>query len=77
MNDITQKWLDYRIHVVPIDAPSIQVIESKRAYFAGAQAIVAMLTHLGNLPVQQQKNAVSDLEQEINRFRADVAAGRA
>lgn len=77
MNDIEQKWKDYRFAVIPFNAPANQTIESRRAYYAGAAAVVKMALHFTG---QTQKEAVKNMDllrQECERFQAEVAAGRA
>lgn len=77
MNDIEQKWKDYRFAVVPLDAPEVQTIESKRAYYAGAAAVIKMALHFtGQTQAEAQRN-MQKLRQECERFQAEVVAGRA
>lgn len=79
MNEISGDWSTYRLTVVPLDAPNRQVVECRRAYFAGAGAIVRMLQHLlassPSMPVVERE--LESLRAEIERFRADVRADRA
>jgi hypothetical protein len=39
MKLIETAWQDYLARVIPPDAPPVQVQESKRAFFAGANAV--------------------------------------
>jgi hypothetical protein len=77
MNVVYEAWQDYRLRVVPLDASSIQVAETRRAYYAGAGAVVkALLRTSGSVPTPQRL-AVDEVQQELLRFQADVEAGRA
>lgn len=77
MNDIEQKWKDYRFSVIPLDAPQVQTIESRRAYYAGAAAVIKMALHLAGQSQQQAAKQMHELRKECERFQADVVAGRA
>jgi hypothetical protein len=37
---INEKWEDYRKRVIPKDAPDVQLVESRRAFYAGAAAFL-------------------------------------
>jgi hypothetical protein len=74
-------WRDYRVKVMPLAAPAIQATECRRAFYAGAQAMIAaMLSFLGHNddPATEQELADMDaLQAELDRFANDVKAGRA
>jgi hypothetical protein len=77
MNQLEQDWKTYRLSVVPLDASSYQVIESRRAYFAGAGAVVRLLQalHITDSPALDRE--LDLLRRDVEQFRADVTAGRA
>jgi hypothetical protein len=76
MNAVQSEWETYRLKVVPLDASSYQVIESRRAYFAGAGAVVRMLLAL-NISDAQLTRELDTLRRAVDQFRAEVSAGRA
>ena len=43
-NTVEGNWKSYRRHVIPDDAPDIQIIESRRAFIAGATTTFALVT---------------------------------
>jgi hypothetical protein len=77
MNEIDGRWKKYRFGVIPLDAPELQAIECRRAYYAGAQAIVDMALHLAAGDAKSAARQMGEFKKEIERFRADVQAGRA
>lgn len=77
MNQIEQQWQAYRFKVVPLDASNYQVIESRRAYFAGAGAIVKTLQGINITASPALDRELDDLRREVEIFRAEVSAGRA
>jgi hypothetical protein len=76
--ELFERWRKYRT-ILPADAPPIQAIETRRAYYAGAQAIIDVLISMEGQrsTAQQRVQAIESLRQEVERFRADVAADRA
>jgi hypothetical protein len=77
MKVLDDQWHAYRLKVVPLDASSYQVIESRRAYFAGAGAVVRLLLALNLSASPRLDRELEALRLEVERFRADVTAGRA
>ncbi len=75
MNELNTRWRTYKDRVIPRDAPSIQMIECRRAFFAGAAAIAEILTRLDGAPGTKQ--TLDDLNLEIRQFRLEVAGDRA
>lgn len=77
-NPIRDAYDDYRLRVVPLDAGNYQVIETRRAYFAGAGAVVKLLLASPNLALAPLLARELDaLREEVERFRAEVRADRA
>lgn len=77
MNELNQRWREYRDRVVPKDAPSVQVWETRRAYFAGAAAAVDVANRLVTVSPFQRQRELDALQAEVQQFRLDVAADRA
>lgn len=75
-NDIGLAWEEYRLKVVPLDAPVHQVVETRRAFFAGAAALVKMTTRAGGMSPHTAR-ALGGFQRECERFQAEVASGRA
>ncbi len=79
MNELYERWRTYTTQVIPNDAPEVQRIECRRAYYAGAQAIADMMERLESdlvLPAQRRRE-LAEFVKEIRQFQADVSAGRA
>jgi hypothetical protein len=77
MNDLDDAWKTYRLKVVPLDASSYQATETRRAYFAGAGAVVRLLQALQIEGAPRLDRELDALRLEVERFRAEVTAGRA
>ncbi len=77
MNEIEQVWKEYRWRVVPLDATEYQVIESRRAFYAGAAGLIKMALHSTSKSQAEAARDMSSLRKECERFQAEVAAGRA
>lgn len=77
MNQIRQDWDEYRLHVVPLDASNHQLIETRRAYFAGAGAVIRLLQALSIEGSSRLDRELDTLRREVETFRAEVTAGRA
>jgi hypothetical protein len=73
-------WESYRAGVMPSNAPPVQVIECRRAYYAGAQGLMAqILNGIGAGPesTEPDEDFLLGIEEELTRFAVDVSQGRA
>jgi hypothetical protein len=74
-------WREYRTKVMPLDAPAIQALECRRAFYAGAQAfftvMLAAASASGLEPTEGDLRLVDDLAAELKAFAASVKEGRA
>lgn len=79
MNEIAERFRTYKVKVIPKDAPPVQYIECRRAYYAGAQALADLWLRLESDLVSptQRKKELHALVEEITLFQGDVSAGRA
>lgn len=79
MDTIAAFWESYRREVLPADAPDIQVQECRRAFYAGAKAVVAIVTEIGDDSVTEDQglDILTGLHEECRTFVADVMRGRA
>lgn len=78
---IEQCWLDYRNKVIPPFAPEVQVIESKRAFYAGAasllNAVMVMLDQGSTEPTDADLEKMDQIQQELVDFAQEVEEERA
>ena len=74
---IDDRWKNYRLKVIPLDAPELQAIECRRAYYAGAQAVIDIALGLTTGSQQAAAKQMRDLKEEVLRFKAQVVGGRA
>jgi hypothetical protein len=67
-------WLSYRIVVVPDDAPEIQIEESRRAFFAGAQHLFGSIMQMlepDAEPTEADLRRMSSINDELDAYIAD------
>ncbi len=76
---IEVQWDSYRRDVVPVNAPDIQVRESKRAFYAGAQALMTVCKAISTERVSVEEGAriLDQAERELLQFKEEVLEGRA
>jgi hypothetical protein len=43
MKTVAEQWASYRM-ILPADAGTVQISETKQAFYAGAQAVIGLLT---------------------------------
>jgi hypothetical protein len=70
---IAGEWRSYREGVLPAEAPDVQVLETKRAFYAGAWALLQLMLNLdeGTLDATDQDLRVMDvIHQELQSFGA-------
>lgn len=46
MNTIQEQWENFKKHVIPHDAPEIQVTSMKQAFYGGASGLLMFLMRL-------------------------------
>jgi hypothetical protein len=61
MNTIQQAWQTFERDIIPADAPTIQRVEMKRAFYAGAAVILSVNAHIAEEGVSEDA-AVAILE---------------
>jgi hypothetical protein len=77
---IEKCWLSYREAVIPSNAPSVQLIESRRAFYAGAQGLLQTVMGIldpGSEATEADLQTMSLIEAELKRFAAKVKVGLA
>lgn len=77
---LQEAWLSYAREVLPHDAPFVQVIECRRAFYAGARALQAAVNGAisgGPNVTAADVDVMQSLHEELEGFNADVKAGRA
>jgi hypothetical protein len=76
---IEAEWRVYAEQVIPFDAPDTQRVECRRAFYAGATALVRALGKLGPgvNPIEAYLAVFEGAADELRRFIEDGKAGRA
>ena len=78
MKTLQTLWNSYRVRVVPANAPEIQVQECRRAFYAGATALLGeMLSIPDGLTEEQEMEELMKIRQELSSFADLVTQGKA
>lgn len=77
---LADEWAEFSRAVMPKDAPEMQRVEMRRAWYAGAAAMFGLMT--GGLdadhePTDLDVAYVESLAQEIEAFSREIARGKA
>lgn len=74
------QWELFLKMIVPKDAERNQVVETRRAFYAGAEAVMRIMKEIGDRPEIDEDRGVKVLEsmdQELREFGRAIAEGRA
>jgi hypothetical protein len=74
---IKEGWDRYRKAVIPEDAPSMQFLECRRAFYAGAFEIITTNVELGEMKEEEAIKILEGLLLEAIEFRKKVERGEA
>jgi hypothetical protein len=69
-------WMRFRL-LLPPDAPAVQLIEMRRAFYAGAAHMYAGLLEGTDLPENETLDRLKHYQDELRQFPVDIAEGRA
>ncbi len=75
-----EQWGVFCERVIQVDAPEVQKIEMRRAFYAGGQAIMFRVIAAfspGDEVTEPDIQVIADLKDELNRFAEDVKMGLA
>lgn len=75
---LRKAWESYRNEVLPQNAPFFQVLECRRAFYAGAQALMSgVLNSLdpGSNPTEQDIEIMTGIQSELSQFCESVRNG--
>jgi hypothetical protein len=73
-------WREYRTKVIPLNASAIQAKESRRAFYAGANAMLVSILGMldpGNEVTANDLAGMDALQAELEHFAREILAGRA
>lgn len=80
MKLIADAWRDFEIQIIPLNAPEVQRVECRRAFYQGA---IAMFTGVVSSldpspePTDADLRKMDDIKAEIDQFMVDLKEGRA
>jgi hypothetical protein len=76
---IAAQWDAMRAVVVPTNAPEAQVRDMKRSFYAGAHALFALMSEVGDDAVGEDEGVsyFESLNQELRAFTRAVQEGKA
>lgn len=78
---IKSQWEYYRDAVIPKQASVIQIVESKKAFYAGARTLLSTLFETleetdHDEPTEADLNTMVSIQKELDEFVDEVAKGR-
>lgn len=75
---LAAKWKKFRLLCIPPEAPAIQVIEMRRAFYAGAESLKRVMLD-GVSDEEEMTNEdltlMFSIEEELQQFATDVQNG--
>ena len=77
---VEHEWISYRMAVIPDNATSGQLQECRRAFYAGASSLLAVLMSVfdeDREPTKRDMQTISLVDAELRRFAGQVRAGLA
>ena len=77
MRSVQKQWDSYRAAVVPTQASPVQVQECRRAFYAGAQVMLAYMTELGGTHISEEAGIeiIQGFHDEMQGFIEQECAG--
>lgn len=80
MRLLETEWVNFRNQVIPKGAPQIQLLEMRRAFYAGAWAYYSLIMNLlepGTDATEKDLRMMAQLDAEMRDFRDRVEKGHA
>jgi len=80
MKLVETEWQDYAKNVLPPGAPKVQVVESRRAFYAGARSLLTSLVRVfgpDKEPTESDLAIMDSLQEELDQFYKDISEGKA
>jgi hypothetical protein len=80
LETLAAAWAGWRAAVIPITAPVVQVVESRRAFYAGAAAFLEMQMKALSPGADETPGDLARMDgwyHELRQFQEDVRAGKA
>lgn len=80
MNDrLARQWAEFDARVIPPDAPDVQRVEMRRAFFAGAWTMFTQMTgrSVTEVPDEQSEAVLQSLHDECVAFQQSLLRGEA
>jgi hypothetical protein len=75
---VEEKWGSYSVEVLhEVETNSVQYIESRRAFYAGAAAMLSLVGEVADHPDEIGIQMLSAMRDELRRFNDAVKGGKA
>jgi hypothetical protein len=73
---LDHQWRSFKDEVIPLSAPEVQLQEMKRAFYAGAQAVLHTVddAFAEGLPPEEVGKVLPAIGVEVNRYAESIAA---
>jgi hypothetical protein len=78
MKHVEREWEEYRRHVLPSNVSTVQLTETRRAFYAGAYLLLSSLTEIlgeEQEPTPEDIAKLDAINNELKEFFAKVGTG--
>jgi hypothetical protein len=72
---LEESWLGYLAEVIPLNASRIQVVESRKAYYAGAYAMFLLVNVASEYSEEQGAAILEEILAEVMQFSESMKQG--
>ena len=76
MRTIAEHWADFERRVMPISAGEVQREETRRAFYSGAAAMLALNVDISSLSNDAAVAVLRGVQDELIRFAEAIIEGR-
>lgn len=77
MPNLEQDWISYSLRVMPSMALEVQRNETRRAFYAGAASMFALVVQAAALPEDAACDRMDEIRRELDAFNDRVKRGEA
>lgn len=78
LKTLAKAWDTFCEEIMPSDAPTIQYVEMRRAFYAGAAALAKITNRIGGPDVSEEEamSILNGVHRELGQFGIDLQNGK-
>lgn len=78
MKTISEKWLSFHLEVLSDAIPDVEIIDMRRAFYAGAAALLSLMEeNVAGVPDDEGVTFLEKIQEELIAFSERVGRGDA